>query len=234
MTILLAFFIMMNTLAEVRDYGLIGKGLGLFQMSFNSLGLPGFLKTGNKVTDLNAVGGKFRPEEEETPDEDRQKADGRLIDPDKRDLKETLLGLLKTEDRVILPLDVQFGPRLTQRDQDNLMAFARLIRGQQTEIHVCAAVPPAAAKDRDPWQESGEWALRVGVYLSENNRVGGNPVIAAGGTAPPSVNEKEPFLDPMMWVVLRPLRAPLSAPGGTGPAQEKVRLRNETATPLDR
>jgi len=211
MTILLAFFIMMNTLAAVREYGLVGNGLGLFRMSFNSLGLPGFLTGGRQPANLNAVGGKFRVEDEEEDESDTTTNQGRLIDPDRHDLRETVFGLLKTEDRVVLPLDIRYSPVLDKAAKRRLNVLARLIRQRKAEIVVSAAVPAERSESADVWEAPSAWALRIADYLKEKNRVGDNRVLAVGATVAPGDEDAGEAKEPTVCIVLRTPRTALKS-----------------------
>jgi len=227
MTILLAFFIMMNTLAEVREYGLIGNGLGLFRMSFNSLGLPGFLTGGRLPANLNAVGGKIRVEEDaEDAEQNTKPAEGRLIDPDRHDLRETVFGLLKTEDRVVLPLDIRYAPVLDKAAKNRLNVLARLIRQRAAEIIVSAAIPAGMSKGPDAWREPSAWALRIANYLKEKNRVGDNRVLAVGATVAPGDGDAGEAKDPTVCIILRPPRTALKPSLGNNGELGEVRPRN--------
>ena len=122
MTILLAFFIMLNSLATVQEYGLKGAGLGLFRMSFNSLGLPGFLTGGRKPVGLNSPGGKHQPEAEITEGDEGKEQDGRLIEPDKRDIKDVLTAVLKTADKVNIDNSARSGGKALESGSEDVGA----------------------------------------------------------------------------------------------------------------
>ena len=231
MTILLAFFIMLNTLAEVKEYGLIGSGLGLFRLSFNSLGLPGFLQGGRKPTNLNAVGGRYMIEKDEAEaDQSGKPAEGRLINPDKRDLKEALLGLKKTEEKVVLPLDIPYAPRLDKKSKARLSEIARLIRQRHAEVLVCATVPEGTGHSDHPWREAAAWALRVGRYLAAEGRVGKSRVVAVGGTVGTDENGEQQIKGPTIRLVLRPLKRGLQPPRMTKDSREQIFFRKDWDT----
>ena len=189
MTILLAFFIMLNSLATVREYGLKGAGLGLFRMSFNSLGLPGFLTGGRKPVGLNSPGGKHQPEAEITEGDAGKEQDGRLIEPDKRDIKDMLTAVLKTHNRVVLPLDIRYGDRLNRESKKRLAEIARLIRQSDSEVLVCATIPQGSRGERHPWYDASMWALLVAKYLCHQGKVPAHRVTAIGYAASPQAEQ---------------------------------------------
>jgi len=229
MTILLAFFIMLNNLATVREYGLLGAGMGLFRMSFNSFGLPGFLSGARTPANLNEVGGKFVPEDDDRK-EDGKKPDNRLISPDKRDMKETLMGLLKTEERVALPLDIEYSRRLNQKSRNQLDALARLIRQRDADVMILASLPESMTDADDPWQEAGAWAMRVGRYLTRKGRVGRNRVITVGSVD--YAEEEEGARRPSIRVVLRAPERDLKAPSmGNGRREDIYDRTGRKRTP---
>ena len=185
MTILLAFFIMLNSLATVREYGLKGAGLGLFRMSFNSLGLPGFLTGGRKPVGLNSPGGKHQPEVETDEGEEGKEQDGRLIEPDKRDIKDALTAVLETHNRMVLPLDIRYGDSLDREGKKRLAEIARLLRQSDSEILVCATIPRESRSARHPWYDASMWALLVAKHLCHTGNVPAHRLTAIGYAASP-------------------------------------------------
>lgn len=185
MTILLAFFIMLNSLATVQEYGLKGAGLGLFRMSFNSLGLPAFLTGGRKPVGLNSPGGKHQTETDTDEAEEGKERDSRLIELDKRDIKDALTAVLKTHNRVVLPLDIRYGDSLNRESKKRLAEIARLLRQSDSEVLVCATLPRGGRGARHPWYDASMWALLVAKYLCHKGNVPARRLTAVGYAASP-------------------------------------------------
>jgi len=213
MTILLAFFIILNTLAVSREYGFKGAGLGIFRMSFQSLGLPGILTGARGPVRLQTTGGKYAPAVEPADEAESKRHEGRLIYPDRRDLKQTLISVLKTRNRVTLPLNTRYAEKLNRKSRKELDALARLLRQSDCEILVCATIPKTGKQSPHSWYDASMWALRVGKYLCHNGHVAANRVTAIGYAALP---EQERAADgrgnePTISLILRPPRKPLRA-----------------------
>ncbi len=178
-TILLAFFIMLNNLATVREYGLVGTGLGVFRESFNSFGLSGILPGSRSPTGLTAAGGKFIPEDVPRDPHGRP-MDDRLIDPDEHDIEDAVTALLKTDQDVILPLPIRRAERLDKQAKERLAFLAKLIRLSRCDVHVCATIVVETASLQDGWREATAWALQVGEYLCSEEGIPPDRVLVVG------------------------------------------------------
>jgi len=230
MTILLAFFIMLNSLATVQEGGLKGAGLGLFKMSFNSIGLPGLLSGARKPVGLNAPGGKHMLSADEDEKAEGKKFDGRLIDPDKRDLKQALATLLKTRNDVVLPLNIRHKTKLSAKAKKQLAEIARLLRQSDNEIMVCATVPERGRETRHAWQDASSWALLVARHLNREERIDSDRLIAVGYAAlPPGEASTDPLdTEPTMSLILRPQRGSLMTSQPEYPSLRNIHFRKST------
>jgi hypothetical protein len=183
MTILLAFFILLNQLATVREYGLVGAGLGAFKMSFVSSGMPGILTSSTDPLTFNAPGGKYRPEndpdEELAPGENRQ----RLIHADNRSLEDNRQELVETHRDVTWPLDVRYGEELSAKEKMQLDKLARLVRPTERIVLVKATVVQEHFGS-EPWLAAMNWALLAARYLVDEARMPAHRVMAGGRVAP--------------------------------------------------
>ena len=180
MTILLAFFILLNQMAQVRDYGLLGAGLGMFRMSFVASGLPGFLTGATNAGQLITPAGKYRPENGETSEDEDQGVDydGRLIAVDGKDLKDSLQKAVKTREPVVLPLAITYGRELSDEAKRQLAILARTARGGDDKLMIQATVADSAV--RRPWSAASAWALQVGRYLCDTEGIPHHRVIVVG------------------------------------------------------
>jgi len=189
MTILLAFFIMLNNLATVREYGLVGRGLGLFRKSFNSFGLPGILPGSRTPKGLKSVGGKFVPQDVPS-DEWGRPLEGRLVDPDEHDLQDTVTALLNTDRDVILPLPIDPARDLDQETQRRLASLARLIRLSDCEVQVRATLVAERRDLRPAWREAAALAQRVGDYLCSRQGIPAERVVVVAKVRPAPAEEE--------------------------------------------
>lgn len=188
MTILLAFFIMLNTIAQEREYGLKGAGLGAFTVSFVSSGLPGFLTGSTKPTSLGQPGGKWRPETDDTADGKTHVKDERLISSDDKDLESLLQQAVNTQKDVALPLAINPEGTLSPANKRQLASLAKTIRQTNSSILIRASMAYDEASD-NPWSQAGQWALRVTEYLCEQEKVPHHRVIAVGCILPDELDE---------------------------------------------
>lgn len=182
-TILLAFFIMLNNLATVQECGLIGAGLGAFRKSFNSVGLPGVLPGSSSHKSFLWLGGKYVPEETTGETEGNPSAD-RLIDPPERDLEDTVNSMLKVESEVMLPLPQSAPGELNAETRARLASVARLIRRGDCNVHVCASMPEKGDL-ATAWRSASKWASEVGRYLRDREHIAPERIIVIGRLMPP-------------------------------------------------
>jgi len=167
-TILLAFFIILQRLAQERQAGFEASGIGPFKSTFNSTGLPGMLSGWRNALKLRATGAKYVPDAEEPkPNEDQNIAE-RLINPADPDLENALQTLLKAPEDVVLPMIVTIKDgRLTPDCQRRLRRSASLLRECRNRIDVRCTVPP----DVRPFEEGDsawETAMRHAMILAEH------------------------------------------------------------------
>jgi len=217
MTIMLAFFVMLNSMASVRESGLQGAGLGLFRMTFNSFGLPGFLTGARGSTSLNAPGGKHMLAEDEKGSGKGKKNEGRLVKPERHDLSSTLIGLLKTRDEVVLPLNVRYGDAMTISERAHLKELGRLLRGSDCSVLIHATVPAGTGEPSASWYAAAGWALEIARHLIDSEGIAPDRITAVGCAAPTdelALRKHMPAPDePTMLLVLGPAQRRLeSAP----------------------
>ncbi len=205
MTILLAFFIMLNNLSTQREYGLKGSGLGVFRKSFNSLGLPGILPRSDKPVSLKKSGGKYIPADRGAVETGGKRYDGRLIKPEEYDLEETLMARLKTQEEVVLPLGMQPMEELSEASKERLASLARLIRRTDQTVVVRATMVGGDGAPH-PWYDGSVWALRVAKYLCYEGGLAPERVTAVGCVAPPEegATSAQKSEDATICLVLRP------------------------------
>jgi len=219
MTILLAFFIMLNNLASVQEYGLVGAGLGIFRRSFNSYGLPGVLPGSLRARKLTSEGGKFVPEE--LPDDVKGRPpEERLIEPPEHDLEEVLNALVKVEREVSLPLPLEDSGDLGAAARERLSALARLVRFQGQQIQVQAVWRRTGSPTREEWCRVSARAYRAADYLFRHERIASDRILVVGKVAPPLREEgaREAPAAPEVRLVLRPrLAGSGTAPYGRTP-----------------
>ena len=199
-TILLAFFIMLNNLATVQECGLIGAGLGAFRKSFNSVGLPGVLPGSSSHKSFLWLGGKYVPEET-TGETEGKPSTGRLIDPPERDLENTVNSLLKVESEVMLPLPQSEPGALNAETRARLASVARLIRRGDCNVHVCASLP-VEGEIGTAWRSASEWASEVGRYLRDQEHIASERIIVIGRLLPPPAEDEAPR-EPALGLVLQ-------------------------------
>jgi Membrane MotB of proton-channel complex MotA/MotB len=179
MTILLAFFILLNNMATVREYGMKGAGLGAFKMSFVASGLPGFLTSSTDAMSFDAPGGKYRPEIEDDDEVEPAGKSARNIHSDDKNLDESRQELIATNKEVVWPLDVPYGHALTPAAKAHLRKLARMVRPTDRVILVRATLVDGE-DGRYPWSGAINWALLIANYLKEEGKMPPHRVIAAG------------------------------------------------------
>jgi len=211
MTILLAFFIMMNNLATVREYGLVGAGLGVFRESFNAHGLPGILPGSLRARKLAAECGKFVPQdvpenvEGRTPDE-------RLIEPPEQDLEEVLNALVRVEPEVGLPVPLEDPDRLDQRARERLSAIAAMVRSRPHQIHVQALLRGPTEPSREEWRRASASAYRVADYLCRHERIAQERLLVVSRAEPRDRTDRKEGASADIEIRLV-LRSPVGASG---------------------
>ena len=187
-TILLAFFIILSSLAEVRELGYEGAGIGPFKSTFNSTGLPGILAGWWRPIQFEVVGAKHVPETSGEEPARGEPYHGRLIDPPEPDLGNALVALLKAGEEVVLPLAVEceetaFGAELTRASQRRLRRVAQILRGVDYDISVVGAANPETAPlspGATPWETGARYALLVADQLCDVEQVPADRVRALG------------------------------------------------------
>lgn len=215
MTILLAFFIMLQNLSSVREYGLLGIGLGAFRQSFNSIGLPGLLPGSGKTLSLNAPGGKYVPEGKGEDGEEAMEEDARMIEPGDRDLADTVTDALDARDNVVVHLALRRSDRLDEKAKKELATLARLIRATDCAVLVSAELPPSTGQTSHPWYKACQLALLVGRHLCLAENVPSHRVTAVGKVAKSGsdAEKSEKPRGPIVRLVLRPASKRLAVRG---------------------
>jgi len=189
MTILLAFFIMLNNLAQEREYGLKGAGLGAFKANFVASGLPGFLVGSRTPNMLDHTGGKWRPATDAKAEGKTHEKQGRLISSDAKDLETLFQQAVSARRDVALPLAVSYGEELSAAAKRQLAALARNVLATRSRIMIRASLTPDEGGE-NPWGRASRWALRVANYLCEEEGVPPARVMAVARIVPRATEDE--------------------------------------------
>jgi len=196
MTILLAFFIMLNAFAEVREYGLIGAGLGEFVRSFRSLGLPGFLTRGTHPARLSATAPKYLTPSMLEESSDAEPYDGRALEESEKRVRNAIVRLVEKGDEVVIPLPVEFVPGtsdLKRRSIRHLERAARVLRATSSEVSVEVSLgrPPTSRAGRGAvWRLSGARALEIVRHLRFRGGLAPQRLRAVGRGRTPALSRR--------------------------------------------
>ncbi len=168
-TILLAFFIILQRLAEERQSGYEAAGIGPFKNAFNSTGLPGLLSGWREALQFSATGARYVPDTAAAkPNEDQPGGIDRLISPADADLANTLQMHIEAPQDVVLSVvaTVKNG-KLTADSQREIGRTASLLRECRNQIDVRCIVPP----DIKPYAEGDtawETGMRYAMIMAEH------------------------------------------------------------------
>jgi hypothetical protein len=234
-TILMTFFIIIAvnsvSMKSPRNLGYAGPGSGMFRQGFTDHGLPGVLRGARRVLDFLTWSDKFLPEE--TPEGQGEVYTGRLIEMPERDLKQALSRLVKSVNDVLLPLPLSVPAGLEAgrpepldaASRDQLAAAARLIRQNDHTVMVCATLPAkdAGRAAEEALRRAAEWALLIGRYLAETERIPANRLVAVGCVALPDAQGRAG--EASVTLVMRP-----KAIYGASPLREAEPLHEKPVT----
>jgi len=146
MTILLTFFILLCTMANEQECGLVGAGTGSFIQNINALGLPGLLPGHRTTVDLGEGRPQFAIPPRALESSDGSDADilyQRVISVDPIRLPRALAKYFKKEEALHVPLNMEFEPggaRLTEDAKKYLRPLVERIRMVPYHLRVEAHV----------------------------------------------------------------------------------------------
>ncbi|MGO8702606.1 MAG: flagellar motor protein MotB [Candidatus Brocadiia bacterium] len=234
-TILMTFFIILTvngaSMNSKRNLGYAGPGSGIFRQGFTDHGTPGLLRGARRVAEFFSWGDKFLPED--TPEGQGEVYTGRLIEMPDRDLKQALSHLVKSVNDVVLPLPLSLPAGLaTGRPEPlneparaELAAAARLIRQTDHSVMVCATLPAenSGQPPDEALRRAAEWALLIGRYLAETEKIPADRLMAIGRVATP--DSKGGAAEASVTLVMRP-----KVVYGSSPLPEADPLRRKPVT----
>ncbi|MFT7680109.1 MAG: chemotaxis protein MotB [Planctomycetota bacterium] len=170
MTLILCFFILLVSMAEERDSGLVAKGVSSFVISRKSMGLPGVLDAHDKIGVYNQVRRKFNLPPEDDPE---RRVEHRLASH-KELLKAETLKALKPRDEVRTPRIATFGPgsaALTEESRKYLDSIADSLRPRFNQVLVLEghADEISAAFGNSPLRLAHARARIVRDYLTQQH-----------------------------------------------------------------
>lgn len=168
MTLILTFFILLVSMAQERQYGMVAAGLGSFVSALQSHGLPGFLSNSDKLDIHNEFRRRFNLPPEADPE--RREAHGKASDLEL--LRAKLVEALAPHDELYQPQIAGFAPDSAELEAparaylDRLAETLRPRAGQLLLIegHAADAAERFAGDDR--WL-AGARARAVREYLIE-------------------------------------------------------------------
>jgi len=176
MTIMLTFFILMCTMANEQEAGLLAAGTGSFIHNINAFGLPGLLPGHRTTVDLGEGRPQFavpRSEVEQTQGTDADLLYRRVIALEPVRLARALAQYFNEEEELRFPLDVHFEPgsaRLTPQDRKTLWPLVRRLRMVPYYLRVDAYVSDNFLFNQEhenAWELSAARAAAVVQYFRE-------------------------------------------------------------------
>jgi len=197
MTILLTFFILMCTMANEQEAGLLAAGTGSFVHNINAFGLPGLLPGHRTTVDLGPGRPRFPVPEDEVDATEGSDADllyRRVIAVEPIRLPQALASYFKQEEELRLPLNVDFEPgsaHLTPEARKTLQPLVRRLRMVPYYLRIDAHVSDSFAFNEhheSAWELSAARAAAVVQYMHEAGGISYRRMIPAGhGSAKPFV-----------------------------------------------
>ena len=176
MTIMLTFFILMCTMANEQEYGLLGAGTGSFVHNINAFGLPGLLPGTRAIIDLGPGRPGFLPLEGGVEASDGSDADviyRRVISIEPIRLPRAVADYFKKEEELHIWVYVDFEPGsadLTTEARRRLWPLLARMRMMRYHLRVEAHVDEAFSFNEiytNAWELSAARAAAVVRYFHQ-------------------------------------------------------------------
>ncbi|NQT18618.1 MAG: OmpA family protein [Planctomycetes bacterium] len=176
MTIMLTFFILLCTMANEQEYGLLGAGTGSFIHNINALGLPGLLPGHRTTIDLGPGRPGYLPLERAAVQTDGSDADviyRRVISIEPIRLPRALASYFRKEKELHMWIYVDFEPGsafLTKNARRKLWPLLTRIRMMQYHVRVEAYVDERFSSNEihgNAWELSAARAAAVVRYFHQ-------------------------------------------------------------------
>ena len=176
MTILLTFFILLCTMANEQEYGLVGAGTGSFVHNINAFGLPGLLPGHRTTVDLGRGRPQFSPPQRSMEETKGTSADllyRRVIAVEPIRLPRALAQHFKKHKELRLSLNVEFEPGsadLTSAARKYLWPLLTRIRMVPYHVGIEAHVGESFKFSEEyggPWQLSAARAAAIVRYFHD-------------------------------------------------------------------
>jgi outer membrane protein OmpA-like peptidoglycan-associated protein len=146
MTNALTFFILLVSLAQERDAGLIARGLGSFVVALKSHGLPGFLSDSERLAIFDEFRQRFNLPPE--PDPERREAHTRASELEL--IRAAAAGALQPHDELFQPAVATFEPgsaELTAASREYLERLAETLRPGASQLLILEGHARDAGED---------------------------------------------------------------------------------------